>query len=45
MSAQRARYISEEMKKMATAGDKALDDAIRGTLREQANKKGIQIPD
>jgi hypothetical protein len=45
LSAQRAKYISEEMKKKATAGEKALDDAIRGTLREQANKKGIQIPD
>jgi len=45
LSTQRADFIKEAMKKNATAGDKALDDAIRGTLREQATKKGFQIPD
>jgi hypothetical protein len=38
-------YVAEEMKKKNTAGAKALDEAIRGTLREQAKKKGIDIPE
>lgn len=45
LSTQRATYIKDELKKNARAGDSALDEAIRGTLRDQASKKGIKIPD
>jgi hypothetical protein len=38
-------YIKEELKKKAQADGKALDDALRDTLREQAGKKGIKIPE
>jgi hypothetical protein len=45
LSAQRAAYITQQMKKNKTKADKAFDAAIRATLREQAGKKGIKIPD
>lgn len=45
LSKQRADYIKDEMKKNDKLGDKAFDEAVRGTLREQATKKGFKIPD
>jgi hypothetical protein len=44
LSAQRAAYIAREMKKHASQANKAFDAAVRATLREQAGKKGIEIP-
>jgi len=41
----RADYLSVEMKKNAKAGDNAFDQAVRKTLKDQANRKGIQIPE
>jgi hypothetical protein len=41
----REAYVKDEMKKQAQAAGKALDDALRETLREQANGKGIKIPE
>jgi hypothetical protein len=38
-------YIKDEMKKQAQAQGKALDDALRETLRQQAEQKGIKIPE
>ena len=46
LNAKRSAYIQEEMKKQPRSeGDKAFDEAIRGTIREQANTKGIKIPE
>ena len=45
VNAKRALYLAEEMKKHATASDKALDTALRTIIREQAGTKGIKIPD
>jgi hypothetical protein len=45
LCARRADYIKEEMKNNASAGDKAFDEAVRGALREQAEKKGIKVPE
>jgi hypothetical protein len=45
LSKKRDEYIRDENKKNAKEGDKAFDEAVRGTLRDQANKKGITIPD
>jgi hypothetical protein len=45
LSVQRAAYISKEMKKHASKADKAFDAAVRAALKEQAAKKGIEIPD
>jgi hypothetical protein len=44
LSKQRDDYVRTENKKNAKTGDKVFDEAVRGTLREQANKKGIKIP-
>src|SRR5262245_45819260 len=41
LSKKRDDYVKEEMKKNAKKGDKAFDEAVRGTLREQASKKGL----
>lgn len=41
----RDEYIREETKKNANKGQSALDEALRGAIREQANKKGIEIKD
>lgn len=41
----RNEYIAEEMRKNPSQADKAFDEAVRKALREQAGKKGIEIPD
>jgi von Willebrand factor type A domain len=45
VSKMRTAYIKEEMKKNDQLGDKAFDEAVRGALRNQANKKGFTIPE
>lgn len=45
LSKQRADYISAEMKKNVKAGDAAFDEAVRKTVREQAGKRGIKVPE
>ncbi|MBI1913546.1 MAG: hypothetical protein HYS12_02140 [Planctomycetes bacterium] len=45
LSKKRDEYVKEEMKKNAKKGDKAFDEAVRGTLREQAARKGLTIPE
>jgi hypothetical protein len=43
LSVKRQAFIREEQKKNATAGDKALDEALREIFREQAGSKGMKI--
>jgi hypothetical protein len=43
LSTKRDAYIQEELKKNPNPADRAFDDAVRGALREQAKKKGIEI--
>jgi hypothetical protein len=44
LSAKRALYIEDERKKQpASAADKALDEALRAILREEAAGKGLQV--
>jgi hypothetical protein len=46
LSARRALYIEEERKKQPrTAGEKALDEALRSILREEAAAKGLKPKD
>ena len=44
LNVQRERYIAEQAKKNPSKADQAFDEALRNTLREQAAKKGIEIP-
>jgi Mg-chelatase subunit ChlD len=41
----RDAYIREESKKNQSSAEKALDDALRGILRDQAAEKGIKVPE
>jgi hypothetical protein len=45
VSAKRAKYIADEMKKTAGAEDKALDSVLKAMIREEAAAKGIKIGD
>jgi hypothetical protein len=45
LSKQRDDYVREETKKNAKAGQQVFDEAVRGALRDQANRKGIKIPE
>jgi hypothetical protein len=45
LASQRGAYLKEYMKKNAKAGDKAFDEAVRSAVRDQANRKGIKIPE
>jgi len=44
LSRKREAFVAEEMKKQNKSADQAFDQAIRTVLREQAQKKGIDIP-
>jgi hypothetical protein len=44
LSKKREVYVAEETKKQGKQTDQAFDTAIRGVLRDQAQKKGIEIP-
>lgn len=41
LNAKRSAYVEAEMRKMASAGDKSFDAAIRGAIRAQAASKGF----
>lgn len=44
LSAKRSKHIDEEKKKEPkSAGDKALDDALKATIRTQAKDKGFEV--
>jgi hypothetical protein len=45
LSAKRVEYLKTEAKKNPSKADKAFDEAIRATLREQAGKQGIKLPE
>jgi hypothetical protein len=45
LGAKRTEYLREYVKKNPSAADRAFDEAVRGTLREQAGSKGMKIPD
>lgn len=45
LNAKRSVYINAEQKKHATKADRAFDEAIRATLKAQAQSKGMTIPD
>jgi len=41
---QREEYIQKEKQKNPSKADQAFDEAVRQMLREQAQRKGIEIP-
>ncbi len=44
LSAKRQKKVDEERaKNPKTAGEKALDEALKGTVREQAKAKGFEV--
>jgi hypothetical protein len=45
LSKKREAYIAEELKKQGSKADQAFDEAVKSLLREQAKKKGIEIPE
>lgn len=45
LSAKRAKVVEEERKKQPkTDGEKALDEALKGIIRDQAKEKGFEMP-
>jgi hypothetical protein len=44
LAKKREVYLEAERRKQPGAADRAFDEAVRGALREQAKKKGIDIP-
>lgn len=44
LTSQRDAFVRDAQRKNPSAADKAFDAAIRGTLRDQASAKGVQIP-
>jgi hypothetical protein len=44
LAKKREAYLEAERKQNPNAADKAFDAAVRGALREQAKKKGLEIP-
>jgi von Willebrand factor type A domain-containing protein len=45
LSAKRAKFVEAERKKQPkTDGEKALDEALQGIIREQAKAKGFEVP-
>jgi hypothetical protein len=45
LSKKREEYVKEQEKKNAKPGEKTLDEAIKGVIREQAKQRGIAIPE
>lgn len=43
LSVKREAYIQQEMKRQGVSGDKALDEAVRRTVVEQAKRKGFRF--
>jgi hypothetical protein len=44
LAKKREEHIEKERKQNPTKADQAFDEAVRGAIREQAKKKGIDIP-
>jgi hypothetical protein len=45
LSGKRAKFLDDERKKLPKAeGDKALDEALKGMIRDQATSKGFELP-
>jgi von Willebrand factor type A domain len=44
LAKKREAYIQAELKKNPNAADRAFDEAVRGALRDQGKKKGLDIP-
>lgn len=44
LSKERADFLAEEQKKQNKNGEATLDEAVRGAIREQSAKRGIDIP-
>ncbi len=44
LAGKRENYVREELKKSPSSADRAFDEAVKATLREQAQKKGIDLP-
>ena len=44
LAKKREAYIEQEQKKRPDAADGAFDQAVRRTLRDQAKRKGIDVP-
>ena len=45
LSGKRGKFIDDERKKLPKlAGEKSLDDALKGMIREQAKAKGFEVP-
>jgi hypothetical protein len=44
LAKQREEFVAAERRKNPSKSDQAFDEAVRGALREQAKKKGIEIP-
>lgn len=44
LNTRRLQYLADHAKKNPSKADQAFDEAVRNTLREQAAKKGIEIP-
>lgn len=44
LNAKREDYLKDQQKKNPSQSDKLFDEAIRGTLRDQARSRGIDIP-
>src|SRR5439155_888344 len=42
--AKKENYVAAELKQTASATGKQVDTALRGMIREQAAKKGVEIP-
>lgn len=45
LSRERDDHIQKELKKLGGKADQAFDQAVRAVLREQAKKKGLDIPE
>jgi hypothetical protein len=46
LSAKRAKHIEDELKKAPKSdGEKALDEALKATIRTQAKDKGFEVPE
>ncbi len=45
LGVKRQNYITDETKKNPSKADKAFDEAVRGAIRTQAEKKGLKLPD
>ena len=45
LNGKRQAYIAEQMKKNPSAADKAFDEAVKKAIKQQAQDRGIKIPE